>query len=332
MQPRALDGMVTAPATRIVGAPAHRALAAVAAASLLVAAAALSLAACVSGPRRAARVPERAAVLAGTPVSAFWADAPHASGEPAGRCRDTAPSAWRVALVDGAVRAVSVAGYERVVDPLPHGACRVPDVPAGLPDPGLGDQHVQRVPDGRLVGFDVGEFGGGLWYCDAAGAMREQLAADQVAGFVDSGAGLLAAVGLDHLGAQRGALLRLRRTGARPAWVAEPFATLPGRPWAWTREGADGALLIATMPALVRVEPSGATRALHPARWMSPTSVVREPSTGRIYVGMRGVVARLTPAGDAGFSEEWLWRLPCPAPTFDEERLECLCRGGSAAR
>jgi hypothetical protein len=72
-----------------------------------------------------------------------------------------------------------------------------------------GERHVLRVEDGSLVGWDFGEFGGGLTWISTDRRHKKNLSRENVIGFVNSSKGVLAITGLSHMGFDRGMVLRV---------------------------------------------------------------------------------------------------------------------------
>jgi hypothetical protein len=101
-----------------------------------------------------------------------------------------------------------------------------------------GDRHVLRVSDGWIVGFDDGEFGGGLWWFSPLGrdAIRirppadapvhpdDIFAAENVLGFASVGGNSLVLMGLDHLTGRSGRIFRLVRD-----WTGGALSSVAGR-------------------------------------------------------------------------------------------------------
>jgi hypothetical protein len=74
----------------------------------------------------------------------------------------------------------------------------------------------------------------------------------------------------------------------------------------------DDTLIVALSGALVSVDLAGLVRVFHRNPVWSgtyPNSIARDPA-GRIYVGMRSAVARLTPSIN-GLVEDWLVTSDC---------------------
>ena len=201
---------------------------------------------------------------------------------------------------------VKISSYQEKLsqDPLPFDV-KLEDDAAGL----AGYRHTKRVSDGWLVGFDEGEFGGSLWWFSLDGSTHRKLADDNVAGFADSSVGILALVGLAHMGTDYGKVLLIRegQEGNRPV---EAIADLGSAPTAFAMESAES-LIVATYDKIVRVQISGEVEQLLAPKdgFPYPNSLTLS-KTGVIHVGMRHFILRLSPASE-GYKEEWFVPSDC---------------------
>jgi hypothetical protein len=170
-------------------------------------------------------------------------------------------------------------------------------------DPPLAVRDFLAVPGGFLVGYNSGEFGGGLFRFNADGRFVEEMTSENVVRIVADPRGPIVFTGIAHLGVDRGEVLRISHWAGR--WRVTR-AALPSDPRAILAE-SDGSFLVVTAHQLVRVTQNLRAVVLHHGSWgghVAPTSIVRD-SSGTIYVGMRYAVARLRMNGRA-FAEEWL--------------------------
>ena len=160
----------------------------------------------------------------------------------------------------GGVRAVRAsARTPRVHEKIPFA------IPPTNDRRGLSD--VARLDSGWLVGFDAGEFGGGLWWFDSAESAGRQVhapfdgpanlsdpyKAENVKGFARVGDDLVVLMGLDHLGGRSGRVFRVRGDSANI--VLTLWATLDGCPYAWALDGTS--LLILTGSSLYELATPG---------------------------------------------------------------------------
>lgn len=251
-----------------------------------------------------------------------------APGSESWYCDNYSSSYWEVSgspIVS--IRAVTRHG-SGTKEPLPF------EIPAAPRNQDLaGDRRVKQVPDGWLVGFDHGEWGGGLWWFSQDGSRRVRVRPpaggppDSVSGFVaenvvafDDFAGTtIVFMGLDHAGGQSGRLFRVVR--GPEGWQLILLANLRSRPRAWVHDG--DSILIQTGDVLWRLLASGQIVQLHQASLPSSPSSLALGESGRIYVGLRRFIVRLVPVKD-GFDEEWFVREECRH--FELRPGHCECR------
>ncbi len=169
-----------------------------------------------------------------------------------------------------------------------------------------GEWFSTKVTDGWIIGFNKGEWGGGLWWFSPDGKKRSKISKDQVVGFLETDAGLLALEGCSHGFADEGKIIRLSR-GGDGFWHSELFVDLKGAPETAVKD-RDGTLMVATHDRLLRIHPG--TRELEvllaDAFWggLGPNSVIHPPS-GSIFVGMRHGVVEVEKIG-AVYNPKWL--------------------------
>ena len=186
-----------------------------------------------------------------------------------------------------------------------------------------GERHVIPVNDGWLIGIDVGEFGGGLWWFGTDGSRSKKLSDENVHGFVNTSIGTLAIVGLGHLGVESGQVLRITsdKAGNRKS---EIFADFGFAPAAFVAESPDSIIILTTF-GLVRMKTSGSVERLLRTNYrdLYPTSMTLSAS-GVLHVGMRHFVTRLTPIGNS-YEEEWFAPADCTA--FTTPDCDCIPAG-----
>jgi hypothetical protein len=220
---------------------------------------------------------------------------------------------WQVSPEGDGVKISSYPGGG-IQDPLPFDI-QPQNAAAGL----AGDRHVMRVNDGWLVGFDAGEFGGALWWFSVDGSKRRKLAEDNVAGFADSSVGVLALVGLAHMGTDYGKVLLVHEGNGGNRQV-ESIADLGSAPTAFAMESADS-LIVATYDKIVRVLTSGEVEQIIAPKdgFPYPNSLTLSKA-GVIHVGMRHFVLRLSPSNE-GYKEEWF--VPADCNKFEVNGFPC---------
>ncbi|MBD9480825.1 hypothetical protein [Pseudoxanthomonas sp. PXM02] len=197
------------------------------------------------------------------------------------------PITWHVSRRDG----VTIATRESCSS---SAAAR----PSFLPSPGKHDDGIlaQRVDDGWLVAFNMGEFGATLYWYSVDGASRYQISSDHIVAFFPWKGQWHAIEGLAHLGSSDGTLVALDNFQGQ--WRAQAVMTLPGAPCAVAVTDNDD-LLITLYEALVRVDAASNLHfLLTPAPWsfFGPTSSAWDERTGALHIGMRQYVARYEPA------------------------------------
>jgi hypothetical protein len=241
------------------------------------------------------------------------------------RCTDYSENFWSVSLIDGRIKPVPCPVRQHV-DPLPF------DYEAGKDR--SGNRHVQRLLDGWLVGFDDGEFGGGLWWfspdgresrrlpppTDAPASPQDPFRPENVLGLPVVGKEQLVLMGLDHLLGRSGRILRLvLREGA---WELAPLAVLDSAPDPWFVDGDQ--LLIATESGIWVLKSTGHLTKLHEIELgrFSPSALIRGPDAA-LYLGLRHYVLRLE-GKDSKWSETWLVPLNCRNVRLADYRCICM--------
>jgi hypothetical protein len=184
----------------------------------------------------------------------------------------------------------------------------------------FGGRSVQSTSDGWLIGFDAGEFGGGLWWFNRVGSKSVKLLPDNVHAIYQASQGILILVGLNHMGLDYGEIYKY--ADASNAVVL--LAKLDGSPEASTIS-ADGGLIIATSHSVSRVDPSGRIDELYrTGEYLTyPTSVTVD-GMGVVYVAMRFFVLRLIPQNGA-YTAQWMIPEQCRSPKL--ENYVCSCTG-----
>jgi hypothetical protein len=185
----------------------------------------------------------------------------------------------------------------------------------------VGRQSLLKIPGGGwLLGFDAGEFGGGLWSADPSGNTHE-LSRENVRGLADTAQGVLVFVGLAHITLDSGSVLIVPYAAKSNAEV-KTLVKLDGAPEALTRISSDTVLAVTTH-GITEISSSGSTKTLlhRDFSLLYPNSVVSTPD-GTVYVGMRLFVLRFNPHAKDN-AEQWL--LPKSCERF--ETTGCVCTG-----
>jgi hypothetical protein len=160
---------------------------------------------------------------------------------------------------------------------------------------------------GHLVGYDSGEWGGGLYWHGRDGSVRQVITEEPVRWLLEYPSGVVAVTATEHLAFSSGTVLLLQQVGG--VWRHEDLR-LQVPPQTLLRESEESVLL-ASQEGLVRVhwgESDGKLRivALHTARrpWQGITSM-ESADDGSLLIPMRHGVVRLRREAD-GYAEEWL--------------------------
>ena len=185
----------------------------------------------------------------------------------------------------------------------------------------IGNEALLKITHGWLVGFDAGEFGGGLWFVDSVG-QSHKLTGENVHGLMSTPQGTLVFVGLSHLGLDTGKVLLVDdSSGVVP--TVRSLLDLDGAPKAITPVSARSAIVVTTQ-GVSEVNSSGGSQTLIYRVFLSldPNSVA-STSQGAVYIGMRMFVVRLEPES-GHYTEQWL--VPTECAHFERKDYDCVCQ------
>jgi hypothetical protein len=241
-----------------------------------------------------------------------WVEAPAPSQNNSLQCANYSRHEWSVERSNG----INV--YDSAVDKrpgvvLPSGLVRTKEM--------IGKPTAQKVDDGWLVGFDAGEFGGGLWWADQSGQHTKKLTGEHVVAFVPRGDAVLVFTGLAHLFTDKGNIYSF--TAKEPGGLAL-IANLGSAPSAATIEDAR-TVLVATHIGVLRLTTDNRLEKLYENRAMEllyPNSII-EDAAGNIVVGMRFYALRLERNG-AGYKSVWYIPSVCRKTTLKNYDCECV--------
>jgi hypothetical protein len=252
-----------------------------------------------------------------------WVELPDRPSKSQFECVPYREDFWSVSLGDGTV-VVQERSTASVVQPLPFAF-----MPKELEH---GDRRVTKVADGWLVGFDQGEFGGGLWWVDESGGRSQRLRpprqspvnkadpyqAENVLGFADIGGRTVVLMGLDHLSGRSGRAFAVQQ--ASGSWRLAPLAVFDASPEAWLAE--DEYLLVVTESGLWKLDADGrlARRPLDLGPVGPVDSIVRA-ADGALYLGLRHYVLRLEEETE-GLRQTWFAPSGCTQLRM-RDRCEC---------
>lgn len=193
-----------------------------------------------------------------------------------------------------------------------------------------GRSRVLRVHDGYLIGFDRGEWGGGLWWFDSTGSSRKRLEIpaearfepENVVAIRPAGEDAIAFIGLAHLQLDEGKAVLVSRGQGHPVRVLASFGAAPRA----VLTEADGTWLVLTHRGLFRLAMTGGVELvakLDGLDGLNPESMARSPS-GSVFIGMRHYVLQVDLKGDQ-IRQSWLVREECV--TSKQEEFDCRCTG-----
>ena len=182
-----------------------------------------------------------------------------------------------------------------------------------------GPSVVQAVPGGFLIGYDRGEFGGGLYWFSTDGRKHVRIAPpagarsdwfpENVHAIAEYEGTFFVFQGVSHLTLRLGRVLKVRPSGK--GWRAAVFVGLDVTPEVVLQERT-GVWLMASTDGVSRITANGKVERLwgRPEVLVGtyPNSIARS-SDGNVYVGMRAWVLRLTWA-----QAEARWRADLLAP------------------
>ncbi|NUP09740.1 MAG: hypothetical protein HOW73_27150 [Polyangiaceae bacterium] len=215
------------------------------------------------------------------------------------------PCSWTVELEADGVRAAATKPFSFPKTPrLPFRPHTVPKwevvrCSGGADDYVPPDQDVRtfaEVAGGFLVGYNSGEFGGGLYWYEKTGALRQQVLDENVDGIIPLAGGLVVLTGLAHLGGDHGRASVLMADG--PVWRVKKSLDITGQARA-SFVDADGSIFIATSKRVVRIRDLRKVEVLHTfdPRFEHVSSLVKT-AEGTLYLGGLVAVVRLTPTDD----------------------------------
>jgi hypothetical protein len=236
-------------------------------------------------------------------------------------CGNYSRSAWNVGE-DGGALSVSPVDARARRRTSPEALERARSIP-GLrvtPDAWIVTASYSR---GWLLGFNRGEFGGGLWWVPAGAGHPQQLSTEPVEGFVPLDDRLLVLSGLAHMTISQGGVFEVT-TDSSGGIGLRLVADLGACPYA--AHSVSGSLIVACSHGIARVSLAGRVEWLSRTDYepLTPRSIVALPS-GAVYMGMNRFVAELVPNAGA-YAETWYVPGDCVRFEVDTARIECECR------
>lgn len=229
--------------------------------------------------------------------------------------------AWRVFLDDGRVRA------ELLRDSVRRRRRRRKATPEcdAVAEFCENASAIARVEDGWLVGFDFGEFGGGLCWISEDGLDSYRISDHRIVDFVPEGDEVVAIEGLAHLVFDEGSVIRIAWCEDNARWIVRREIPLPGKPFAMSLQPGVG-LMITLTDRLCLLRSGNAIDTLlagAPWRRLYPSSSVLGPDGRTLYIGMRRFVVEVELAtSEVRYlvpSPRWKRGHPHPASAAGEE-------------
>jgi hypothetical protein len=164
---------------------------------------------------------------------------------------------------------------------------------------------LQLADGGWLIGFDGGEFGGGLWATNDDGSRKLNILPDEdVHALFSTPDGVIVLSGLAHMGGDQGKAWFVPNSSWANAQV-KPLYDLGSSPEASVQESTS-AVLVVTDKAVSRVNSSGTLDKLIDLPYgpiVANSIVIASDRT--IYVGVHNYLLRLSPHSSS-YSLEWL--------------------------
>jgi hypothetical protein len=181
-----------------------------------------------------------------------------------------------------------------------------------------------KTSDGWLIGFDAGEFGGGLWWFSKNGSTTRPISEENIHALVPRGDLVLVLTGLDHLGSNVGAIYAYRHDNDPSSTSLSLLADLGSSPGAASlTEGGD--LVIATQGKVLMLKRNDKLETLYAFPAMGalyPNSIV-ENKEGLLFVGMRFYVLQLLPDASHKYSVKWFTTTACTKAHV--KNYDCVC-------
>jgi hypothetical protein len=186
-----------------------------------------------------------------------------------------------------------------------------------------------KTSDGWLIGFDAGEFGGGLWWSNEDGKTVKHLLEENVHALVVQNGTPLVLTGLAHMDSDEGAIYAYHPGRAETSGSLPRVADLGSSPGA-ASVSEDGTLFIVTQKNVVRFRTASGLEPLYTNRALSalyPNSIVMQKD-GRLFVGMRFYVLELMPEKHNPHSATWF--VPSECRSMRVKGFDCVCTAGNS--
>jgi hypothetical protein len=231
-------------------------------------------------------------------------------------CANYSRHEWKVSSTNIGLRVVDAGTEKREVTPLPQGFVRTSQM--------RGVAITAKTSDGWLIGFDAGEFGGGLWWFSKNGSTTRPISEENIHALVPRGDLVLVLTGLDHMGSNVGAIYAYRPDNHPSSTSLSLLADLGSSPGAASlTEGGD--LFIATQGKVLMLRRNNKLETLYASTALGalyPNSIV-EDKDGMLFVGMRFYVLELLPDASHKYSVKWFTTTACTKAHV--KNYDCVC-------
>lgn len=183
----------------------------------------------------------------------------------------------------------------------------------------LGRRTAVAINDGYLVGFDAGEWGGGLWWFSENGSKNYRISKEHVKNIFDVHGAVLVISGIAHGIKNTGKITQL--VNHSNIWTIEKTIDLGSAPMTALHDDK-GTVFIITTKGLLRYY-SDKVEILHLTNYalLYPNSLAIG-TDGTVFVGMRFAVAKLVPR-QGEYLETWLVQPKCAS--FERIDGKCGC-------
>jgi hypothetical protein len=175
-------------------------------------------------------------------------------------------------------------------------------------------KYILPVSDGKLVGYNRGEWGGDLWWYSEDGKSKYKISDDQIHGFIKTSSDIFGLEGYNHMTFLRGRLVKITKDKDTNKWHSKKFLNFDDLPRAGTLDKNDSMIIVAGN-SLVRVSLKGKAQYLvKDGHWgdLIPNSIVVD-SNDNFYIGMSiGIIT-----GSLSNPSQIQWLVP------NKKTLEC---------
>lgn len=229
-------------------------------------------------------------------------------------CANHSENEWHVTMASGKI-SISRSSKEAHLKPPPHF-----HIDASM----RGKTVVAKAGDGWLVGFDAGEWGGGLWWANDSGRDKRMLIEENVHAIISRGPELLVFTGLGYGGMDNGRVYSYRPTPRKVGELVE-ISNLDSAPDAALID-THGTVLIAAQTRISALDTSNHVRVLFQNSDMAllyPNSIV-EDQGGNVVIGMRFFVLQLKLRFDGTYAPAWY--VPDRCSKIKVQGSYCVCR------